>query len=238
MPYTPITPLPAVPNRSAEPEIFSDSVDSFLSALPTLQEQINDSGEYIDAVGVQVDADKVAAAASASAAAASAVAADASKVLAESSADFKGAWSSLTGALNKPATVSHNGSFWALLNNLADVTASTPSLTNSDWQFISGTRWQTTRTASFSVALNTMNSILATGSAVDATLPASAPDGSFFVIANSSASTQTVRILNAGYTIRNNRRTITSSDNIVLSAGQTAYLRAISTTVLEVVING
>ena len=34
------------------------------------------------------------------------------------SANFKGAWSSLTGALNIPASVTHNGYLWILLNNL------------------------------------------------------------------------------------------------------------------------
>lgn len=46
-------------------------------------------------------------------------------------------WSSLTGALNKPASVFHNGAFWALLNNLADVTTSQPGV-SADWQVVSG----------------------------------------------------------------------------------------------------
>ena len=238
MPYTPISPLPAVPNRSDAPETFSDDVDSFLSAIPTLQEQINASGDYIDAVGVAVDADKTASGNSATAAANSATAANTSAGLAAGSANYKGLWSAQTGAANKPYTVFHNGSFWALNNNLANVTTSTPSLTNADWQFISGTRWQQTRTASFTVPVNSMQAILATGSPVDATLTASVPDGSFFAIANSPASTQAVRVLNAGYTIRSSSKTITSSDNITLAAGQTIYLRAISPTILEVLQNG
>lgn len=50
-----------------------------------------------------------------------------------SNANFKGAWSSLSGALNKPATVSHAGSRWSLLNNLANVAASTPGV-SADWE--------------------------------------------------------------------------------------------------------
>lgn len=237
MAYPPITTALVAPN-TAEPDTFNDDADQWAADIIPWTAEVNAAGAYIDGVAAQVDSDAADAADSEAAAAVSAAAALVSETLAAASADFKGLWSSLTGALNKPATVSHSGSFWALLNNLADVTASTPSLTNTDWQFISGTRWQTTKTASFTVPLNTMQSILATGGAVNATLTASAPDGSFFVVANSAASTQTVKILNAGYTIRNNRRTITSSDNIVLAAGQTAYLRAISTTALEVVING
>jgi hypothetical protein len=52
---------------------------------------------------------------------------------AELNANFKGAWSGLTGALNKPAVVSHSGSRWTLLNNLANVTTSTPGV-SADWQ--------------------------------------------------------------------------------------------------------
>lgn len=46
--------------------------------------------------------------------------------------NFKGLWSSLAGALAKPATVKHNGRFWLLLNNLANVTLSEPGVT-ADW---------------------------------------------------------------------------------------------------------
>ena len=47
-------------------------------------------------------------------------------------ANFKGLWSSLSGPLNKPATVKHEGRFWLLLNNLPDVAASEPGV-SSDW---------------------------------------------------------------------------------------------------------
>lgn len=74
----------------------------------------------------------------------SATAADASKTAAAASeanvtalANFKGAWSALTGAIAKPASVFHNGAFWALLNNLADVTTSQPGVT-ADWQVCGG----------------------------------------------------------------------------------------------------
>lgn len=52
-------------------------------------------------------------------------------------ASFKGTWASLSGALNKPASVQHNGAYWALLNNLANVAASQPGVT-SDWAVVGG----------------------------------------------------------------------------------------------------
>ena len=74
---------------------------------------------------------------SATAAAASATAASASEVNVAALANFKGAWSALTGAIAKPASVFHNGAFWTLLNNLANVTTSTPGV-SADWQVCGG----------------------------------------------------------------------------------------------------
>jgi len=234
MPYPPITPLPAVPNRSAEPEIFSDAVDAFLTALPTLQEQIDAAGTYIQGVGAQVDADKTTTGGHVTAAAGSASAAASSQALAAASADFKGAWASLTGALNKPASVSHNGSFWALNVNLANVTTQEPSLTNANWQFISGTRWQAVMTTSGALPKNAMCQILATSVAVDRQLEAGMSVGDFTVAANSVQSTQLVRVTNNGYTIRSKLETLTSSDNIVLLAGDSVSLRCTAANTLEV----
>ena len=53
--------------------------------------------------------------------------------VAAAAANYKGLWSTLTGALNMPASVSHNGNYWALNANLADVTAATPGVSAS-WQ--------------------------------------------------------------------------------------------------------
>ena len=232
MPYTPISPLPAVPNRSSAPETFSDDVDTFLSALPLLQEQINDSGDYIDAVGVAVDADKTASGNSATAAANSATAANTSAGLAAGSANYKGLWSAQTGAANKPYSVFHNGSFWALNNNLANVTTSTPSLTNANWQFISGTRWQAVQTSNFTAAANALYSVTATAATLDVTLP-SFTTGDFFVIANNPTSTQLMRIVKPGVSVRNYLGVIvTSGNDITYRPGQIFRAYAISSNAL------
>lgn len=47
-------------------------------------------------------------------------------------ANFRGLWSTLSGPLNKPASVKHNNRIWLLLNNLADVAASEPGV-SADW---------------------------------------------------------------------------------------------------------
>lgn len=63
---------------------------------------------------------------------AQAVAAALSADAARSIANFAGVWSTLTGPLNKPATVYHAGLFYVLVNNLASVSASEPGVT-ADW---------------------------------------------------------------------------------------------------------
>lgn len=47
-------------------------------------------------------------------------------------ANFVGVWATLTGPLAKPATTLHNGQYYALVNNLADVAASEPGV-SADW---------------------------------------------------------------------------------------------------------
>lgn len=125
----PITALPTPPSRQ-DPANFSDRADAFLGALPTFATEAN-------ALAVDVNADEIAAAASAASALASATLAAASEANIIALANFKGTWSSLTGALNKPASVFHNGTYWALLNNLADVTLSQPGV-SADWQVAGG----------------------------------------------------------------------------------------------------
>lgn len=51
----------------------------------------------------------------------------------QASANYKGTWSSLTGALSVPSSVAHNGSFWLLNVNVADITLSEPTNINTDW---------------------------------------------------------------------------------------------------------
>lgn len=50
-----------------------------------------------------------------------------------SAANFKGEWPGLTGALTVPSTVYHNGYYWQLLVDIADITASEPTSVNTDW---------------------------------------------------------------------------------------------------------
>jgi len=52
-------------------------------------------------------------------------------------ANYKGEWSTLTGTLNVPATVTHLGRLWYLKLNLANVTTQAPALGSTYWGEVS-----------------------------------------------------------------------------------------------------
>lgn len=112
-----ITALPTPPTRD-DPTNFAARGDAFLAALPTFGTEAN---AQADTVNIQT-----------ALATASASVSGAASVTALGAANYKGLWSSLTGALSAPASVTHNNIAWLLLNNLANVTLSEPSVT-ADW---------------------------------------------------------------------------------------------------------
>lgn len=151
-----ITALPTPPSRS-DPGSFAARGDSFLGALPALATEINAAITSINAsvstattqagLATTNGAAQVSLAAAqaglattngaaqvtlattqAGLAAGSATSAADMAALATASANYKGNWSALTGALSIPASVSHNGSFWALNTNTANVTTVTPGV--------------------------------------------------------------------------------------------------------------
>ena len=226
MAYTPIPPYTGgVPNRGQAPAVFAQNADDWLAYQQTFT-------NGVDAAGVFVNNAATSAAASEAAAIASKNSAANSEALAAASANFKGAWSSLTGALNKPATVLHNGDYWALLNNLANVTTSQPGV-SADWAFVSRTRWRLATSAT--TANKNEQVIVKSATQINITLAASVSPGDFFVIANSSESGSAIRSVNAGYTIKTVVGSIPSTDNIILASGETAHFVATSSTILEAV---
>lgn len=125
---TTITALPTpVPQRS-DPTNFAARADLFLAALPTFATETN-----LVASEVNTNASTASSQAGIAVSAANAATDAASQALA--AANFKGEWSTLTGALNKPACVKHNGRFWLLLNNLTNVATSQPGV-SADWTSI------------------------------------------------------------------------------------------------------
>lgn len=206
---------------------FSDNTGDILSFIPPMIDDWNTSITETNAVFVEIEEFK-------DDAEASAIASEASRQAADAASNYKGEWSALAGALAKPATVSNNGAFWALNNSLANVALSEPEPGNADWTFVSGTRWVTPFTASATLPANSMCTIIATSAAADMELDTFSQND-FFVLMNSSASTQTVRLMNPSYTIRSVNATALPGDNIPLAPGETMQLVAISASILEVV---
>ena len=77
-----------------------------------------------------------AAAASASAAADSATEAAASETVCLSSSNYIGEWGDQTGAHLIPTSVSHNGEYWMLIQNVADITTQEPGSSPTYWKVI------------------------------------------------------------------------------------------------------
>lgn len=144
-----ITALVNVPT-TADPDNFDAYADNLLGTqIPNLITEINTWAGQTNTVAGEVNTNRVDAE---TAQTASEAARDLSQTYASQSAasaqeaedsalalaDFRGEWSLLTGALNMPASVAHEGGLWILLANLADVTASEPGQT-ADWSLVNGT---------------------------------------------------------------------------------------------------
>ena len=110
-----ITPLPPAPEPTDSTSQFNTKAFAFVAALDDFVTETN-------ALAVQVDADAATAASGAEAAEA-----------ALGAANFKGEWSTLTGALAIPASVSHNDSVWVLTQSLADVTSNEPGVDSPNY---------------------------------------------------------------------------------------------------------
>lgn len=101
-----ISAMPTPPNRSQDQFTFRTNADNWVSAVPTFVSEANTLGSWIN---------------------------NQASTIFGVGQGFAGEWSSLTGSANIPYSVSHNGNLWVLTTNLADITASEPSVSNTDW---------------------------------------------------------------------------------------------------------
>lgn len=153
-----IDPYPAAPGPSDPGEVFDEKAFEFTQSLDPRRQQMNQVAQFVNDTVTQFaqevdqavdDATQTAvsardtAVASANTATQAASDAESDRTAAQEARDaalavvgFAGKWADLTGALNIPATVFHQGAYWRLLNDLADVTASEPANDNADWLFV------------------------------------------------------------------------------------------------------
>ena len=113
------------PNRFNQLENeFSDNADFFAAYFASAPTDYNTFATQANAVAVEVNANAIAAA-------------DAANTSIGAS-NFQGAWSVLTGSKSKGITASHIGSVWLLLVDVADITATEPSPSNTQWKVTIG----------------------------------------------------------------------------------------------------
>lgn len=126
-----LTSLPNGPDPAVDdPSTFATKAAASVLAQKNMVTELQAWTGQANTVAGEVNTNAAAAAASATSAA------NASANI-SALANFKGNWSAQVGAIAKPASVFHSGAFWALLNNLADVTASEPGV-SADWQVVGG----------------------------------------------------------------------------------------------------
>lgn len=168
-----ITDLPDAPQRTQPPAEFITKADAHVASLTGFVDETNIAIGEINTTQDEINTSESNSATSEGNAASSAAASANSALIAAASANFKGTWVSLTGALNKPSSVLHDGTYWQLLNDLADVTASEPSVTG-DWASIPQALKVAPRTSAASLTVELPNE-LQDGSAFPLPLANSVP---------------------------------------------------------------
>ena len=107
MPINETIPTLPTPPSTSDPANFDARADAFLGGLPAYGAALNTFSSEANALAETVNSDSV-------------TASDASTAAA-GSANFAGAWSSLSGGLNIPASVSHEGKVWLLTVSIPNV---------------------------------------------------------------------------------------------------------------------
>ena len=120
------TPAPVVPQYPAlGSPTFNQEAYASGTAMPGVTQWIGQTAQEVYTnSGIALGGAETAVSAAADAASVQSV------VLA--TANFAGVWADMSGPLNRPACVKHNGRFWMLLNDLPNVAASQPGV-SADW---------------------------------------------------------------------------------------------------------
>lgn len=110
-----LTSLPTAPDPQ-DPSTFDARADAFVAAQVTRATELDTWTTQANALATAVNL---------------------SQTAVEALSGYVGSWSNQTGAANVPYAVLHSVAgtpkLWALADDIADVTASTPSAANSDW---------------------------------------------------------------------------------------------------------
>lgn len=227
MATTPVPSMTTVPNFPALSERAAGTYNASAYAFGTHM-AVTFNGELL-AVANNVLANATDAQASATAAAGSATASAASATQSAqardatfNAANFKGDWATLTGALNLPASVRHNGRFWLLVANVADVAAAVPGVSAS-WTPLDAASLPLVHvTTTTQTAIPGQHYSLENAAATTVTLPASPIDGDVVWVTVNNGRTDNVLS-------RNSTQIMGVAEDMTLDVVMTYQLRFIST---------
>lgn len=135
---TTLTSAPDLPDRTEQDQtVFDTRMAAWWEYMKDdFEPELNDIIDEINSATSEVTSAEAGAEAAQLAAEDAEANAEVSQNLAQAAANYVGAWSSQTGSASTGISVSHAGVFWALNTDLADITASEPSATNTDWSEI------------------------------------------------------------------------------------------------------
>lgn len=170
-----VTQLPSAPQRIDAPGTFIVKADSWVAAIDQWTTEVNTLSTEVNTLATNAET-------SAQSSASSATGASDSEAAALATANFVGEWSTLTGALNIPASVRHDDKWWQLLSDLADVTLSEPGVT-ADWVEVAPSlAWVGPETTNSILTPQRSITVDTSGGIVTKQLPASLTVGDYFVI--------------------------------------------------------
>ena len=193
-----------VPVRTQDQTTFSNNTADLLTWWPTTVPEMNAALTYTETKANEAEA------------LATSAANVSNSVI--SAANFKGEWSSLTGALTVPSTVYHSGTYWQLLDDIADVTASEPTLVNSDWALSAQSAGRVVIQSPFTLTQTGRYFVLGSDT-VNIPDPATLPDGAAFDFVREAAELPTI---NAGTNKVTTRLGLT--DGIVMGLSQSELI--------------
>lgn len=218
---TPVPRFPALSERAAG--TYNASAYAFGTHMAvTFNGELLAVANNVLANATDAQASATAAAGSATASAASATQSAQARDATFNAANFKGDWATLTGALNLPASVRHNGRFWLLVANVADVAAAVPGVSAS---------WSPLDAASLPLVHVTTTTHTATpgshcsienAAATTVTLPASPLEGDVVWVTVSNGRTDNVLA-------RNSTQIMGVAEDMTLDVVMTYQLRFINT---------
>ena len=227
MAIVPVPPLADIPHFPALSERATGTYNASAYAFgthmaDTFNAELDAVAENVVHNAGEAAASAVASAASAVASAGSAAAAAIARDATFNAANFKGDWATLTGALNLPASVRHNGRFWLLVANVADVAAAVPGVSAS-WTPLDAASLPLVHvTTTTHTAAPGSHCSLENAAATTITLPASPLDGDVVWVTVNNGRTDNVLA-------RNGTQIMGVAEDMTLDVVMTYQLRFINT---------